>query len=212
MPSPVAPSQFCDGVPTANSDLCIKVSKFFGIAQLLCDFFSWFLTVDGAISEEAKTEIAASLVPTGTFAFSATLNMGSLYLLCDGRAVSRTTYAALFTQIGTRYGAGDGSTTFNLPDFQGRSPIGAGSGAGLTFRDINSPEVGEEKHVQTEAELVAHTHTWASPGTRTEELGGGKNQAWARTAATPEETGETGGGVGFNVVHPCVVVFVHIKT
>jgi microcystin-dependent protein len=212
MPSPSTPSQFCDAVPTAQSDLCVKVSKFFGIAQLLCDFFSWFLTVDGAISEEAKTEIAASLVPTGTFAFSATLNMGSLYLLCNGAAVPRAVYPALFQQIGTRYGAGDGSTTFNLPDFQGRSPLGAGAGSGLTFRDINSPEIGEETHVQTEAELAKHTHSWASPQSRTEERGSGANVTWTKTAATPEETGETGGDVGFNVVHPCLVVFVFIKT
>lgn len=50
------------------------------------------------------------------------------YLLCDGSAVSRATYAALFTVIGTSYGAGDGSTTFNLPDGRGRGFIGAGTG------------------------------------------------------------------------------------
>ncbi len=50
------------------------------------------------------------------------------WLLCDGSAVNRTTYAALFAVLGTTYGAGDGSTTFNLPDMQGRVPIGAGTG------------------------------------------------------------------------------------
>ena len=49
-------------------------------------------------------------------------------LLCDGSAVSRTTYAALFAAIGTNYGIGDGSTTFNLPNTPGRSLIGAGTG------------------------------------------------------------------------------------
>lgn len=49
------------------------------------------------------------------------------WLLCDGAAVSRTTYANLFTVIGTTYGAGDGSTTFNLPDFRGIFPKGAGT-------------------------------------------------------------------------------------
>ena len=44
------------------------------------------------------------------------------WLLCDGSAVSRTTYAALFAVIGTTYGAGDGSTTFNLPDLRGLQP------------------------------------------------------------------------------------------
>ena len=49
------------------------------------------------------------------------------WLLCDGSAVSRTTYATLFAVIGTTYGTGDGSTTFNLPNLTDRFPIGAGS-------------------------------------------------------------------------------------
>ena len=49
------------------------------------------------------------------------------YLLCDGSAVSRTTYAALFSAIGTLYGVGDGSSTFNLPNFGDRYPVGFGS-------------------------------------------------------------------------------------
>jgi microcystin-dependent protein len=48
-------------------------------------------------------------------------------LLCDGSAVSRTTYADLFNVIGTKYGAGDGSTTFNVPDLRGKFPMGANS-------------------------------------------------------------------------------------
>lgn len=51
------------------------------------------------------------------------------WLLCNGAAVSRSTYAKLFTRIGTKYGAGDGSTTFNLPDFRDRYPIGTGVNA-----------------------------------------------------------------------------------
>lgn len=46
------------------------------------------------------------------------------YMLCDGRAISRTTYSSLFSIIGTTYGAGDGSTTFNLPNLKGRVPVG----------------------------------------------------------------------------------------
>lgn len=80
------------------------------------------------------------------------------WLDCDGIAVSRTTYAALFTAIGTTYGIGDGSTTFNLPDLRGRSPLGAGQGVGLTNRMLG--EVGgEEAHALTEAENGPHDHT-----------------------------------------------------
>lgn len=61
---------------------------------------------------------AGSTVPTG-------------WLECDGSAVSRTTFAALFTAISTTWGAGDGSTTFNLPDCRGRVPIGSGTGTNV---------------------------------------------------------------------------------
>lgn len=50
------------------------------------------------------------------------------FLPCDGSAVSRTTYAALFTAIATAWGVGDGSTTFNVPDLRGRAAVGAGTG------------------------------------------------------------------------------------
>ena len=50
--------------------------------------------------------------------------MSSGYLLCDGAAVSRTTFADLFAVVGTTYGAGDSSTTFNVPNLQGKMPQG----------------------------------------------------------------------------------------
>jgi hypothetical protein len=75
-----------------------------------------------------------SVVPVGTVLPYAGLSLpsGSLYLFCDGSAVSRTTYSALFTAVGASYGAGDGSTTFNVPDLRGRVPVGKGSVSGLT--------------------------------------------------------------------------------
>ncbi len=65
----------------------------------------------------AKTKIAGTPVGTVTAFAGATVPAGTL--LCDGSAVSRTVYASLFAQIGTTYGSGDGSTTFNLPDYRG---------------------------------------------------------------------------------------------
>jgi len=60
------------------------------------------------------------------------------YLTCDGSAVSRTTYADLFTVIGTTYGAGDGSTTFNLPNFTNRFPYGANEGSSAGNASVGS--------------------------------------------------------------------------
>ena len=61
----------------------------------------------------------AVLVPTGTVAYIAASSAPGGWLKCNGAAVSRTTYAALFAAIGTTFGAGDGSTTFKLPDLRG---------------------------------------------------------------------------------------------
>src|SRR6185437_1833691 len=71
--------------------------------------------------------------------------------------VSRSQFAALFAVIGTAFGAGDGSTTFNLPDMQGRVPVGAGQGGGLTNR-VLAAKGGEETHVLSVAEMPAHNH------------------------------------------------------
>lgn len=73
-------------------------------------------------------------------------------LRCDGSAVSRVTYAALFAVIGTDWGAGDGSTTFNLPPLSGRLRLGEGGGHAVTDTG------GAETHTLTLAEIPAHAH------------------------------------------------------
>jgi microcystin-dependent protein len=90
------------------------------------------------------------------------------WLLCDGTAISRTTYSALFGVVGTTYGAGDASTTFNVPDLRGRTPIGAGTGAGLTARTLGAT-TGVESVTLTAAQsgLPAHTHTNSASTTTT---------------------------------------------
>lgn len=218
MPSPITPGQFCDAIPSNNADFCTRFNKWLNVPKLLCDLFSWMLKTDGSLSEEFKAENAAFSTPTGMIMYSLTLNVGSGWLLADGSEISRTTYGTLFSQIGTRYGAGDGSTTFKLPDLRGRSLIGAGQGTGLTNRDINIINVGEERHTQIEAELVAHRHAYntsdsqqilvqQTPG-RVNDINRGGSLDYA--FADPMEL--TGGGSPFNVVHPCVIAFPFIKT
>lgn len=89
--------------------------------------------------------IAYDTIPTG-------------WLLCDGTAISRTIYSALFALIGESYGAGDESTTFNLPDLRGRTPIGAGTGTDLSPRLLGDA-IGAETHQLTIAEMPAHDHS-----------------------------------------------------
>ena len=92
-------------------------------------------------------------VPTGGMMMWGTASAPTGYLLCNGAAVSRTTYSALFAVIGTAFGAGDGSTTFTLPDFRDRFPVGAG-----TTYSANS--TGGSK----DAIVVSHTHTATDSG------------------------------------------------
>lgn len=80
------------------------------------------------------------------------------WLLCEGQAVSRTTYINLFNTIGETFGAGDGSSTFNLPDPRGRAVVAAGQGSGLTNRAVGQV-FGEERTTLTEAEMPSHDHT-----------------------------------------------------
>jgi microcystin-dependent protein len=84
------------------------------------------------------------------------------WLLCNGAAVSRTTYAALWVAIGGYYGSGDGSTTFNLPDTRGRTSIGAGQGTGLTNRPLAQQISNEEVHALAVGELAVHNHSVAT--------------------------------------------------
>lgn len=98
----------------------------------------------GALATGAIMAYAGSTVPDG-------------WLLCDGSAVSRTDHADLFDIIGTTYGVGDGSTTFNVPDLQGRTIVGVGSGSGLSARALGDT-FGAETHTLTTAEIPSHTH------------------------------------------------------
>ena len=85
------------------------------------------------------------------------------YLLCNGAAVSRATYAALFAVYGTTFGSGDGATTFNVPDFRDRMPIGAGSTYSLAATG------GSATTTISSSNLPSHTHSFSatSGGTST---------------------------------------------
>jgi microcystin-dependent protein len=119
-------------------------------------FSSTGVDVPGVISR-GGTPIA--LVPTGTILDFAGATAPAGYMVCDGSAVSRTTFAALFAVIGTVWGAGDGTNTFNLPDFRRRTTIGAGGtqtfGPATTVGSIG----GVEGATLSVANLASHTHT-----------------------------------------------------
>lgn len=76
------------------------------------------------------------------------------FLLCQGQAVSRTTYAELFAVIGTSFGSGDGSTTFNVPDLRESVPVGAGTSTRSAIATHDSYTIGEFKDDQ----MQSHKH------------------------------------------------------
>lgn len=90
--------------------------------------------------------------PTGSLFPFAGATAPTGYLMCDGSEVSRTTYATLYAVTGDAYGAGDGATTFNLPNLIDRIPIGAGSSYAIGSTG------GEATHTLSEAELAPHRH------------------------------------------------------
>lgn len=111
------------------------------------------------IPQSAVTGLAASLTaaaPPGVVQPYAGSDAPTGWLLCDGAAVSRTTYADLFAVCGTQFGAGDGSTTFNLPNLKGRVPVGID--AAQTEFDVRGETGGAKTHTLTAAETPSHTH------------------------------------------------------
>ena len=89
-----------------------------------------YLQTDGAGALSWASVSTPAAVPTGSVFCMATATVPSGYLECDGSAVSRTTYSALFAVTSTTYGSGDGSTTFNLPDLRGEFVRGWDNGKG----------------------------------------------------------------------------------
>ena len=102
----------------------------------------------------------------GDIKMSGASSASSGWLRCDGSAVSRTTYATLFAEIGTTFGTGDGSTTFNLPDMRGRFPVGVGTHTDTDLGDDEgeSTESNRTPNASTDSQ-GSHTHTFSDTAT-----------------------------------------------
>ena len=122
--------------------------------------------VSSAMLEEGSE--AVGLVPVGAMLpFGGTTEPAN-WLFARGQAVSRTTYAALFAAIGTAFGAGDGSTTFNLPDLRGRVPVGRDNMGGTPANRLTSAVSGVDATtvgaVGGDQRLHQHNHNVTDPG------------------------------------------------
>ncbi len=104
----------------------------------------------------ASTEVA----PPGVIEQYGAATAPEGWLLCDGSAVSRTLYDALFAVIGTSYGAGDGTSTFNLPDLRGRVPVGyAASGGHTDVSTLGNNDGVSEQYRRPKHRHTPHSHT-----------------------------------------------------
>ena len=143
---------------------------------------------------------APATFPIGMIIWSAQAETPADWLACNGAAVSRTSYAELFAAIGTTFGVGDGSTTFNVPDLRGRGMIGSGTGSGLTAR-TQGQSGGAETHVLSPTEMPSHSHD-----IQTLQAGAGGIQSGSGIGPTNTTTGSTGGGGAHNNMSPFLVI------
>jgi microcystin-dependent protein len=120
------------------------------------------------------------------------------YFLCNGAAISRTTYNQLFSILSTNYGAGDGSTTFNLPDFTDRFPIGAGNLYGINYSGGNKDDTYVLYHrhsysITTNANNLNHSHSISTNGSHNHAMSPNTLFYLVETDPTPNDDPYTGG-------------------
>lgn len=213
---------------TDNSTLTLGSSKLkvkdAGITatQLATDSVITAKIQDGAVTAVKLDAGAVSvLMPTGSIMpYAGASPAPTGYLLCNDTPISRTTYSALFALIGTTYGSGDGSTTFNIPDLRGRviagqDDMGGASAnrltglAGGVDGDVLGGYGGSETHTLLTAEMPDHTHTYnrtgPSGGASVAGIGDGPDTG----IATSSGTGLDG---AHNNVQPTIILNYIIKT
>ena len=179
-------------------------------------------TAGGFVFPDSTTQTTAVTAPAASMMVFAGASAPSGWLLCFGQAISRTTYATLFSAVSTTYGIGDGSTTFNLPDMRGRVAAGAdnmgGSAAGRLTSTTMSPDGntlsatgGTQTHTLITAEMPAHTHSVPAQIVSGSDIGGGGAYLAAGLLNNGTSTSTGGGGAHLNV-QPTLVLNYIIKT
>jgi microcystin-dependent protein len=143
-----------------------KSTAMKGDASVAGDF-----DVTGGITGTGSVPIGGGIIW-----FSDTLPGDANWAWANGQAISRTTYASAFAFFGTKYGAGNGTTTFNLPDLRDNVPVGKSTMGGTTAAgritagvtggtaNVLGNQIGEDQHKLVTAELPAHKHTLTDPG------------------------------------------------
>lgn len=199
----------CGGFKVTNLNLAIPTQDGDGVSR------GYLLSVLSAIA----------VTPPGTIAAFAgdELSLPAGWLLCNGQAVSRTTFAGLFAVVGTTYGVGNATTTFNLPDFRGRVAMGKDNMGGTPGGVVNNPSadvlggtLGAETVTLVVNDLPAHTHTYSDrvvgSGTGGTDLGPANTNGTSLYTDIPGRvTGSTGGGLPHANVQPSIAMNVMVK-
>lgn len=173
--------------------------------------------------------IRQNILPAGVINMFISGTIPTGWLECNGQAVSRATYDRLFDAIGEDYGIGDGSTTFNVPNFKGKVPVGVDSGQ-AEF-NVMGETGGENTHTLSNGEMPSHSHGVNDPGhTHPINREFGSNDSlvapgqFSQMSTTPNGQGTTrssgtgisisssGGNVPHNNLQPYLVVSFIIKT
>jgi microcystin-dependent protein len=186
-----------DGAVTIKSSLNVSgVCTLQGAATELSTLnVSGITTINNTLKaqevhQQYATNSFALLVPTGSVMSYTGATAPNGWLLCDGLAVSRTTYDTLFAILGTTYGSGNGSTTFNLPNMKGRVIVGYNS-AETEFNSLGNTG-GAKTHTLTTSEMPSHNHSITDNG-HTHTLNNASNVVRASGGGSDIDTGAAGG-------------------
>lgn len=134
-------------VTNYSGDSCTQLKQFLATTEKIKTLLAWLFDANGNATQAFKDLFLSETVPVGSITFMPVSTVPEGWLIANGQIVSRTTYSRLFTRIGTYFGVGDGSTTFGLPDAQGRFLFGQDGAHPLMSTG------GETDHLLTRAEL-----------------------------------------------------------
>ena len=174
-------------------------------ADLLNPVFTGVPTAPTAAAGTSNSQIAttafatavgnASISPGAMLMWPTTTPPGG-FLLCNGQSVSRTTYSALFAVLGVLFGSGDGSTTFTLPDYRDRMPVGAGSSYSANSTGGSKDAIVVSHSHTANVSDPGHTHT-ASGTAQLTGAGGGFD--WGASPPTTRTTNANTTGISVSV-------------
>jgi microcystin-dependent protein len=211
------------GTTALTGALSATTGTFSGAISSVSPTFTGTPTAPTAAAGTNTTQLAttafvqANNAPTGVLMMWPTASAPTGYLLCDGTAVSRTTYAALFSLVGVTFGSGDGSTTFNVPNYTNRMPYGTTVGAtgGSVTTTISQANIPNYNLTVTDP---GHAHSYTAPSLSPNNAAGSipdyirTTTGTTNTATTGITVASGGSGTAMTTISPYLGINFIIKT